>query len=55
MHLSGNQKPNIEEEQTIQWPKEKGPDDTKAKRIGPDYAKVKIKGQMLQRPKEKDR
>jgi hypothetical protein len=29
--------------------------DTKAKGKGPDDAKVKIKGQMIQRPKEKDR
>ena len=29
--------------------------DTKAKGKGPDDAKVKIKGQMIQRPKEKHR
>jgi hypothetical protein len=30
-------------------------DDTKAQRKGPDDAKAKIKVQMIQRPKEKDR
>jgi hypothetical protein len=30
-------------------------DDTKAQRKGPDDAEAKIKVQMIQRPKEKDR